>query len=274
METKITVIIDNKKNKNNGLSSQWGLSLLIEYSGKKILLDTGGSDLFIKNMKKLGMDVADVDYAVLSHAHCDHANGMPAFFKNNSKAKFYLREGTSDNCYGKIGFLHFYAGIPRGIISEYHDRIVMASGDYTIMEGVYLIPHKTAGLSLIGKKGGMYRRTPNGFIPDDFSHEQSLVIDTSKGLVILNSCSHGGVINIVNEVRETFPDKHIYALIGGFHLFTKPASEIHDIAQTLDSMGIDLICTGHCTKERAYGIMKKDLGDKLMQMRVGLSIVI
>ena len=274
MDTNITVIVDNKRDKNKRLGSEWGLSLLIEYSGKKILLDTGGSDLFIKNLKKLGMDVADVDHAILSHAHCDHANGMPAFFRNNSKAKFYLRDGTSDNCYGKIGFLHFYAGIPREMISEYHDRIVMASGDYTIMDGVYLIPHKTEGLSLIGEKGGMYRRTPHGFIPDDFSHEQSLVIDSSKGLVILNSCSHGGVINIVNEVRKTFPDKHIYAIIGGFHLFTKPASEIHDIAQALDSMRVDLICTGHCTKERAYRIMKKDLGDKLVQMRVGLSIKI
>ena len=110
MNTNITVIVDNKRDKNKRLGSEWGLSLLIEYSGKKILLDTGGSDLFIKNLKKLGMDVADVDHAVLSHAHCDHANGMPAFFRNNSKAKFYLRDGTSDNCYGKIGFLHFYAG--------------------------------------------------------------------------------------------------------------------------------------------------------------------
>ena len=55
----------------------------------------------------------------------------------------------------------------------------------------------------------MYRRTPQGFIPDDFSHEQSLVIDTAKGLVILNSCSHSGVENIINEVHSTFPDKHI-----------------------------------------------------------------
>ncbi len=124
-------------------------------------------------------------------------------------------------------------------------------------DGVYLIPHKTEGISLIGKKGGMYRRTPQGFIPDDFSHEQSLVIDSTKGLVILNSCSHGGVENIINEVHSTFPDKHIYALIGGFHLFTKPASVIRDIARAVDIMDIDLICTGHCTKERAYRILKK-----------------
>lgn len=274
MDTKITVLVDNKRDRNKGLGSEWGLSLLIEYAGKRILLDTGGSDLFIKNMKKLGMNVSDVDYAVLSHAHCDHANGIPAFFSHNTKAKFYLREGTSDNCYGKIAFLHFYAGIPHGILSDYHDRIVMVSGDYSIMDGVYLIPHKTEGLALIGQKGGMYRRTPQGFVPDDLSHEQSLVIDSAKGLVILNSCSHGGVINIVNEVSRTFPDKHIYALIGGFHLFTRPASEIHEIARALDRMGIDLICTGHCTKERAYGIMKKDLGDKLMQMRSGLCIEI
>ena len=274
MNTKITVIVDNKRDKSKALGSEWGLALLIEHTGKKILLDTGGSDLFLKNMRKLGTDVADVDCAVLSHAHCDHANGMPAFFTNNSKAKFYLRESTSDNCYGKIGFLHFYAGIPRRILSDYQDRIVMVSGDYSIMDGVYLIPHKTEGLSFIGKKGGMYRRTPQGLIPDDFSHEQSLVIDTAKGLVILNSCSHSGVENIINEVHSTFPDKHIYALIGGFHLFSKPAPVIRDIARAVDMMEIDLICTGHCTKERAYRILKKELGDRLIQMKVGLCIEI
>ncbi|MBR6483978.1 MAG: MBL fold metallo-hydrolase, partial [Clostridiales bacterium] len=108
MKTKITVGIDNIA--GNGLKGQWGLSLLIEYGGRKILLDTGSSDLYIRNYEKLGIDVADIDYGVLSHGHSDHANGMPSFFQHNSKAKFYVSENTAPNCYGKLLFIRFYSG--------------------------------------------------------------------------------------------------------------------------------------------------------------------
>ncbi len=118
----------------------------------------------------------------------------------------------------------------------------------------------------------MLRRTSDGWKPDDFSHEQSLVLDTEKGLVILNSCSHGGVVNIIREVGRTFPDKHVYGIIGGFHLFNKSAAEVRDEARRIRETGIDFVCTGHCTKERAYAILKEELGDRLSQLSVGLQM--
>ena len=81
MKARVTVIVDNIS--NQGIEGEWGLSLLVEIGDKKILVDAGASDLFLENMKKLGIDVGDIDYAVLSHAHYDHAYGMPAFFMNN-----------------------------------------------------------------------------------------------------------------------------------------------------------------------------------------------
>ena len=111
MKTEITVIVDNIASEN--LCGEWGLSLLVKYNGKKILVDAGGSNLFLENMKGLGEDVAEVDYAVLSHAHYDHANGMPGFFDNNSKAKLFVRENTAANCYDKEFIFKKYIGIPR-----------------------------------------------------------------------------------------------------------------------------------------------------------------
>ena len=97
MSVKMTVIVDNIS--DCGIKGEWGLCLLLETGGKKILVDTGGSSLFSENLKKLGFYIRDIDYGVLSHAHYDHANGMPKFFAENSKAKFYLREGSAENCY-------------------------------------------------------------------------------------------------------------------------------------------------------------------------------
>ena len=123
-KTKLTVIVDNIP--QGDIKGEWGLSILVEYKDKKILVDTGASSLFAENMKKLGFCIEDVDYA---------------------------------------------------------DRIEFATGDYRLCDGVYLIPHKTPGVQEIGKREMMYLKTPQGFVPDNFSHEQSLVIDTDKGLV-------------------------------------------------------------------------------------------
>lgn len=271
METKLTVVVDNTP--YGGISGEWGLSILAEFNDKKILVDTGASELFATNLKKMGFDIKEIDYATLSHAHYDHANGMPRFFKDNEKAKFYLRETTGENCYFKKLFLRKYIGIPRQILSDYKDRIEMVSGDYELFEGAYLIPHKTEGLEKIGKREMMYQKTENGWKPDDFSHEQSFVLDTDKGLVVINCCSHGGAANIIKEIKTTFPDKHVYGLIGGFHLFNKSEAEVREVSKEILKTGIDFVCTGHCTKDRAYKIMKEELGDKLTQLRVGQEMV-
>lgn len=271
METKITIVVDNKSFDN--INGEWGLSVYIQYANKKILLDAGASNLFLENMKKLDIDVSDIDFATLSHAHYDHANGLPAFLQHNQKAKLYLRDHTADNCYKKKFLFRKYIGIPRKMLSKCSDRIVMVSGDYKLMDGVWLIPHKTEGLDNIGRRELMFRKTPNGWIPDDFAHEQSLVLDTDKGLVILNSCSHGGADNIINEIKSTFPDKNVYGLIGGFHLFNKSEEEIRNLAARIRETGIKYVCTGHCTKDRAFGILREELGDIVCQMKVGFQIV-
>lgn len=272
MNTVLTVIVDNI---SDGIfEGEWGLCILAQYGDTKIMLDAGSSDLFAENMKRLGVDIADIDHAVLSHAHYDHANGMPRFFEENSRAKLYLRESAAPNCYAKKFIFKKYIGIPKEMLERYRDRIEFVSGDHRLCEGVYLIPHKTCGLENIGRSELMYQRKGRRYVPDDFSHEQSLVLDTDKGLVILNSCSHGGAVNIINEVARTFPDKHIHALVGGLHLFNKSEEIVRDVANAIDRTGIDYIYTGHCTKNRAYAVMKEVLKDRLFQLKCGLRIEI
>ena len=271
MKTRLTVIVDNIP--SGEILGEWGLSILAEYGNKKILADTGASELFATNLEKLGFDIKEIDYAILSHAHYDHSNGMPRFFRDNDKAKFYIRKEANENCYFKKFFIKKYIGIPKNVLADFSSRIETVSGDYKLCEGAYLIPHKTAGLEKIGKREMMYQKTVRGWKPDDFSHEQSLVLDTDKGLIIINCCSHGGAVNIVNEVKTTFPGKHVYGLIGGFHLFNKSEKEIREVSREIVKTGIEFVCTGHCTKDRAYNIMKEEMGDMLQQFRVGLEMV-
>ena len=85
---EITVLIDNAA--SEPLAAEWGLSILIAVDGRKILLDTGSGQRFAQNAQLLGIDLSDVEFGVLSHAHYDHADGLDAFFAANGKAPFLL----------------------------------------------------------------------------------------------------------------------------------------------------------------------------------------
>ncbi len=265
---KATVLVDNIS--NNNMNGEWGLSIYIEFDGKKVLLDTGASGLFLDNARKLGIDLQKVEYAVLSHAHFDHADGMSNFFQMNDRAKFYLQSDCGENCYMKKWFFHRYIGIPKSILQEYQERIVLAKDDYTLFPGAALIPHKTEGLSEIGKKNMMYIKKEGKWMPDDFSHEQSLVFETSSGLVIFNSCSHGGADHIIKEVAATYPNQKVKALVGGFHIHSKSKAEVRELAKRIKETGIESIYTGHCTGERSFRILQEELGEMAHQLSVGL----
>lgn len=262
-----TVLIDNVS--DNGLVGEWGLAVEIEYNGHPILLDTGSSEKFTENAAALGVELANVEYGVLSHAHYDHSDGLAAFFEKNKKASFYLRKGSAENCYMGKGEGSKYIGVHRGFLDQYRDRLMYVEGDHELLPGVWLIPHKTKGLELQGEKSNMYIRIGESWYPDNFQHEQSLVCETDKGLVIFNSCSHGGADNIIREIEETFPEKKIYALVGGLHLFEKSPEEVRVLAGRIRETGIAKIVTGHCTGEGALHILKEELGDIVENLYTG-----
>lgn len=280
---KIKILIDNisgfirDANGTTALKREWGLCVYTEYNGKYILLDTGASSLFAKNAAILGIDISQIDAGILSHAHYDHANGMQEFFKHNNHAKFYLRDSAAENCYHTHKFLIFftyqeYIGIRKGTLKQYTDRIVFAKGDCEIFPGITLVGHKTPHLDEIGKRAHMSVKENGKYRPDSFDHEQSLVFDTPKGLFIMNSCSHGGADNIVKEIEATFPDKQIYSILGGFHLFRTPDDRVKAFAERLRDLNVQKIYTGHCTGQRAYEILHNVLDDKVEQMHTGMII--
>jgi len=271
---KVTVLADNldgKRPDGTILSGEWGLSHLIEYGNKTVLLDAGLSGLFAENAQKLGIDLEKVDLAVLSHAHDDHANGFDTFFEVNSHAPLYVAEGCREYCYDLVDGRFKYAGIPRGILKRHADRIVRADRDMMIADGIRLLGHDTPGLDKLGLAEQMYlKRGPRGYEPDDFRHEQSLIFEQDDGVVVFNSCSHAGADNIINEVIRAYPDRRIKAMIGGFHLFNKSDEYVRAFAARVGNTGVESVYTGHCTGDKAMAILKEELGDTVHTFRTGL----
>ena len=158
------------------------------------------------------------------------------------------------------------------MLEEYENRIVYTEGKYEICEGVYVIGHTTLGLEKIGERTGMMRHENGKYIPDDFRYEQSLVFETKKGLVVFNSCSHGGADNIVREAAEAFPGQQVFAVLGGFHMFDSSDDVVHAFAKRLKQAKVEQVYTGHCTGDKGFAILKEVLGDRVKGFYPGMVI--
>lgn len=268
----VSVLIDNAA--REGLQPEWGLALHIAYRGREILLDGGASGAFADNAKKMGIDLCAVDTAVLSHAHYDHADGLEAFMEANPAAKLYVQTCAGENCYDCGGEKPRYIGIRPGFLGRYAGRIVRVSGDCSLGPGVRLVSHRTPGLEELGRQMSMYLDVDGTFFPDAFAHEQSLVFDTAAGLVIFNSCCHGGAGTVIREAAAAYPERKLCALIGGLHLFKASDEEIADTAAAIRSSDVEKVYTGHCTGEHALGVLRQQLGDTVVPIEAGMRIAI
>lgn len=267
----ITVLSDNIS--YGEFKGEWGLSLHIEYEGRRYLLDTGASGLFLENAVKSDIDISQVDAVVLSHAHYDHTDGLENFFAVNGTAPVYLSRQAVENCYAGVAFIHKYIGLPKGVVDRFKERIVRPEWKIAeISDGVYLIPHSTPGLGRLGKRNHLYVRRGLRFFPDDFSHEQTLIFKSQDGLVLMNSCSHSGPEVVVDEALKAFPGERIAAYIGGLHLFRLNDTEVERVADRLERCGIVGIYTGHCTGKKAFDILHRRFGERIVQMHCGMRI--
>ncbi|MCF0130183.1 MAG: MBL fold metallo-hydrolase [Pseudobutyrivibrio sp.] len=275
----VTVLVENTS--YGDIAGEHGLCLLVEHYGKKYLIDTGASKLFAENASKLGIDLAQVDVAFLSHAHYDHSGGYDVFFEKNSKATLYMQGTCRNKYYYKVaGPVKKYIGIPKGMVETFSDRIEYVNGYMELGDGVYICPHTTKGLELRGKHAHMYRVDESGMVPDDFSHEQTIVFQEGEYLYIFNSCSHGGVDNIIDEVKQKFPNKRIVSFFGGFHMMGSlgvdtcaySEDEVKAVARTIKESSLATFYTGHCTGHVALAWLKDVLGDRVVSIHSGMII--
>lgn len=275
-----TVLVENSS--AEGLLCEHGLSVHLRYrragAETNVVLDFGQSGAFAENARTLGVDLDCVDAAVLSHAHYDHADGMPAFFERNSEAPLYLSAACAETCWSTKGGTTdaHYIGIGVGLLDAYGARLRRVPTDTvtTIAPGIHLVPHTTEGLAEAGSSAGMLLRGEDGWLPDDFAHEVSLVFELGEGdqapLAVFNSCSHAGLSVIAGEVRAAFPGRAIAAYVGGLHLVHASDEAILDVARAVDAVGIGCVYTGHCTGAHALELLECALPGRVVALRPGL----
>lgn len=257
---KITILTENTTG-NENLTAEHGLSLFIETESHKILFDMGQTDAFYNNAEKLGADLSNIDFAVLSHGHYDHGGGIAKFLEINKTAKIYI---------SRLAFgMHFnasakYIGLDKNLMAE--NRLVFVDDLYEIADGVSLyscnerereFPTEPYGLGI--ERGGK-------IYPDDFLHEQYLLINENGKKVLFSGCSHKGVLNIAQWFA---PD----VFIGGFHLSkldvrSEGGMLLKETAEMLMKHNTQYY-TAHCTGVEQYLYLKEIMGERLGYLSTG-----
>ena len=260
---KIVTLMENTACRP-GLTAEHGLSLYIETGSHRILFDAGQTHSFADNARLLGVDLAAVDLAILSHGHYDHGGGLSRFLEQNPSAPIYLRR---DAFGGHYNGTERYIGLNPALRDS--GRLVFTEDETVLSPGIALRscngldrPHPFPAFGLNLRTDGLFR-------PDPFLHEQYLILQELGKRVVISGCSHKGILNIVRWLR---PD----VLVGGFH-FMKLSPE--EDAQTLTDAANALLAfptvyyTGHCTGQAQFDFLKALMGDRLHPLNAGTEIV-
>ena len=261
---KWTVLVDNRTN-NPTFETEHGLSILLETEKHSILLDTGASDMLIRNAERLGKDLSTVDYVFVSHGHSDHAGGLKHFMQINKKAKVIVSpDAISGKFYSKRGILH-------SITTEWpeipQERLLEIEHSGSIGDDIFIIAHIPQIHPMPeGNQHLFVQDTQGQYIQDDFRHELALYTD---GL-LFTGCAHSGLENILAACP--FP---VNTVVGGFHLLDNHESEakLSELSYRLaDAYPQTQFYTSHCTGDAVFAILQGVMGDKLHPFSCGTTI--
>jgi len=227
----ITVVYDNTVF-DQDLESDWGFACIIDGLEKKILFDTGANgELLLMNLQKLAFDPGEIEAVVLSHEHWDHVGGLAELLKVNSNIDVFILDSFPESI--KLS------------VEQAGARPVELTGPEKICDGLY-------------STGTM------GMDPE----EQSVIITTDGGVIVITGCAHPGIVDIVRKARE-LTGQSILMVMGGFHLRSCQDDEVNGIIDEFFQMGVRYVGPCHCTGERQIELFHEVYGENFLRIGAG-----
>lgn len=231
-------IIFNNDSLDKSFDNGWGFSCLVDNS---VLFDTGESaDFLFNNIKRMDIDISNIDSVVISHDRWDHTGGLWDLLKERKGIKVYSCPGFSEEFKKKVKD-------NQGFLEEVNKFT-------PIIQNIY------ASGEIAGRYKGSY------------ISEQVLVVKSKQGLTIITGCSHPGILRIIEKVKEEFPGEKINFVFGGFHLMDKDKREVKLIVEQFKSMSIKKAGPTHCTGYEAQAVFKEAYGDNFISIKAGQTL--
>jgi 7,8-dihydropterin-6-yl-methyl-4-(beta-D-ribofuranosyl)aminobenzene 5'-phosphate synthase len=230
-QSGVTILYDNNSY-DHRLKSSWGFSCLIELDEKTILFDTGGDgEILLYNMRVLNKNPKTIDMIILSHIHGDHTGGLWGLLRENPMQKVYIPNSFSQEFEQRV--------------KDHGAEVVRVEAPLEINHGIYSTGEMDHGIK-----------------------EQSLLIHTPKGMILITGCAHPGIVEIIKKAKS-IAKEDIYMAIGGWHLSSVGEREIKGIIDTFQRMGIQKVAPCHCTGDRAMAMFKREYGENFIRAGVG-----
>jgi len=238
---------------------EWGYSALVEVDGKKILFDTGARpETVLQNANEMGIDLSDVEDVFLSHNHWDHTGGLLTLRKELKK--------SNPNALKRV---HVGAGIfskrvnsdntllaTKEALESDNVEFLIYSEQHELFPGVWITGPVKRVHDERNWSGNGQIETTNGIVEDNIPEDQSLVIDTQDGFVLISGCGHAGLVNTLEHIRANISQEKVFTIIGGFHLIAATDEQLKWTAGQLENFGVLKIIGSHCTGINALYTLK------------------
>jgi len=214
------------------LKTAWGFGTVVKTPNEILLFDTGGnSEILLFNMEKMNIDPQSIDKVIISHIHADHVGGLEGFLEKNNNVTVFIPSSFPNSI--------------RNMITSQGAEFVDVSSPQKVSDFVF-------------STGELYGPPK----------EQSLVINSKKGLIAMTGCAHPGIINIVKKTKEMFPKLKVYLAIGGFH--HPPVAVVKELRE----LGVEKVAPSHCTGDQVIEVFRKEYKEDFIDYGVGKIIEI
>jgi 7,8-dihydropterin-6-yl-methyl-4-(beta-D-ribofuranosyl)aminobenzene 5'-phosphate synthase len=274
MKIKATIISENCVYHLPGAVAEHGLSIFMETDRGNYLLDTGQGKAVVNNALVLGIDLATIKGIILSHHHWDHTGGLGPVLDLKGAVDIYAHPDLFKESYSVSGNTVRHIGVPypRPLLEAKGARFQFSDQFRQIEPGLWLtgeVPRRT-DYELGDKKQVI--KSADGYVKDDIMDDQSVVVETEKGLFIILGCCHSGIINTLSYIMEKMGPRHIYAVIGGTHL--GPVSDVQrdKSIDALKAFDIERLGVSHCTGQKTASLLAAQFGERFFFCNVGTAV--
>jgi len=275
MNVRISVLCENSVGPMTGTLGEHGFAALVEpRDGAPLLFDTGQGGTLLHNARCLGKDLARLGAVVISHGHYDHGGGLLPLLEAIGPRPVLAHPGIFITRYRvKDTGDSTPIGLPqsRAELEAAGARFDLSTEFREIAPGCYLsgqVP-RTSGFETGDR--GLYRDC-SGQDVDSTLDDQSLVLESDKGLVIVLGCCHAGLVNTIEHVAERLQRRDIYAVIGGTHLGFCSQEQLYRTIAALKGIGIGKLAASHCTGFSAAARLSREMAKEFQPAMVGYTL--
>lgn len=265
---KLTILVDNNTFIDQYYHGEPAACYYIEVDGKKILLDTGYSEIALTNAEKLEIDLSQVTHIVLSHGHNDHTRGLKFLREAIDLSKVEVI--AHPECFCPKYMDDLYIGSP------YIETEIEKMAQYRPCKKPYKITENITYLGEIPRRNSFENQNPigkyeeDGVLKDDYlKDDTAIVYKNEKGLFIITGCSHSGICNIIEYAKEVCHEERILGVLGGFHLF-QDDEQLKETIFYLEKNEIEHFYPCHCVSLLARAKMM----EKLPVVETGVGMVV